>query len=519
MLNHSLVETRAQPRNASEDYFGTDNLVHDLQGRSFRGGVVTVAGQSANFLLQMGATVVLARLLMPRDFGLIAMVTAVTGFIGLFKDLGLSAATIQRAKVTHAQVSFLFWVNVMLSVAVAVTVAAIAPLVAWFYSEPRLLGITEVLASNFVFSGLTVQHQALLRRKMQFTTLASIDVTSNACGLALGIAAALLGCSYWSLIAVRSGTTVINCVQVWLRCRWRPGSPKRRVGARPMLAFGRNLTAFNVLNYFTRNFDNVLIGRVLGAGPLGIYSKAYGLLLLPASQVNVPVSAVLLPGLSRLQAAPKEYFEFFINAARALALISLPIVVFSLVFARDVVLVLLGPRWIQVAPIFQLLGPAAIVAAVGSTPFWLCQSLGRTNRQLHFALIATPITLAGFIVGVRWGIGGVAASFSITFGVLYWVFVWYASRNSPVSFSAILINFVVVFAPSMAAAASALLVRRSLLAQVRPGLALMISALIFLITYISLALLSERSRFLMLAALDNCRKSLSRFLPGRLGNT
>lgn len=490
------------------EYFKTDHVLRDLHRRSFRGGVVTVAGQTANFFLQMGATIILARLLLPRDFGLIAMVTAVTGFVGLFKDLGLSAATVQRAEVTHGQISFLFWINLALSAAVALVVVAIAPAIAWFYHESRLTWITALLSVNFIFSGLTVQHQALLRRRMQFKTLATIDVTSNAFGLVVGIVTALLGASYWSLVCLRSATTVANCVQAWIKCQWRPGSLRRRVGARPMLAFGRNLTLFNVLNYFTRNFDNVLIGRVIGAGPLGIYSKAYGLLLLPATQINIPVSAVLLPGLSRLQDKPKEYFDLFINAARALALITVPIVVFSFFFARDIVLVLLGRRWLPVAPIFQLLGPAALVAAIGSTPHWLCQSLGRTNRQLHFALVSAPITVAGFVIGIHWGIAGVAASFSLTFGILYWGFVWYASLDSPVSFAAILSNFMAAFIPSIAAALVASALRHSILAHAASATAFVLGAAIFVLGYLAFAVLSSKNRSLMVAGVRDIRQTL-----------
>jgi len=136
---------------------------------------------------------------------------------------------------------------------------------------------------------------------MRFKTLAVIDVVSMAGGLTTGISMAALGLGYWALIGAMFGGNVTNCILVWANCSWRPGAFKRGVGARPMLAFGGHLTGFTLLNYFTRNFDNVLIGRVLGPAALGIYAKAYGLLMLPINQVNMPIGAVLLPGLSRLQ--------------------------------------------------------------------------------------------------------------------------------------------------------------------------------------------------------------------------
>src|SRR5207244_4833313 len=157
-----------------------------------------------------------------------------------------------------------------------------------------------------------------------------------------------------------------------------------------MIKVGDNLTDINLLNYFSRNFDNILIARVLGAAPLGIYSKAYGLLMLPIAQINFPMAAVMLPGLSRLQKEPVEYARLFINAVRAISLLTLPIVVFCFFFAHDAVHVVLGRRWLPVAPIFQWLEPAALVGALSFVPGWLCQSLGRPQRPLRYPCVQAP---------------------------------------------------------------------------------------------------------------------------------
>jgi PST family polysaccharide transporter len=491
-----------------EQFFETEHLRKDLHGKSFRGGIVTLSGQGAKFLLGMLSTAALARLLRPQDFGLVAMVTSITAFVGLFKDLGLSNATVQRAEVTHAQISFLFWVNVALSLAVALVVVALAPLIAWFYHEPRLVWVTLVLSLNFIFGGLMVQHQALLRRQMQFKALAVRDVVSLAVGVAVGITFALLGFGYWSLVAVLLTTSFLNCILVWTICGWRPGRFQRGVGARGMLAFGGNLTAFNVLNYFSRNFDNVLIGRVLGAAPLGIYSKAYGLLMLPITQINFPMAAVLLPGLSRLQNDPPEYSRLFVNAVRAIALMTIPVVVFSFFFSRDIVLVLLGRKWLPVAPVFQLLAPAALFEAISFAPGWLCQSLGRTRRQFHYALVSAPIYIAGFVIGIRWGIAGVAISYSITFSLLFWAYVGYATKDSPVRFSEIERGFISPFLSALLAGVVMWTVRWSLISSIWPMFALIIVGLGFVSIYIAAAMLSGKNRALILLGLDSARTGI-----------
>ncbi len=181
------------------DRFDTANLTKDLARRTIRGGAVTLTAQGAKFVLRMGSMAVLARLLTPADFGVIAMVTVITGFVEMFKDAGLSTATVQRATITHAQISTLFWINVALSVGVTATVAGLAPAIAWFYDDPRLTAVTLTLAGTMIFGGLAVQPQALLRRQMQFGRLATIEIASLVAGIGTACAMAVQGFGYWGL--------------------------------------------------------------------------------------------------------------------------------------------------------------------------------------------------------------------------------------------------------------------------------------------------------------------------------
>jgi O-antigen/teichoic acid export membrane protein len=329
-----------------------------------------------------------------------------------------------------------------------------------------------------------------------------------ACGISVGITLAWFGFGYWSLVGVLFTTSVMNCVLVWTICGWRPGPFRRRVGARGMLAFGGNVTAFNVLNYFGRNFDNILIGRVLGSAPLGIYSKAYGLLTLPIAQINIPMASVMLPGLSRLQNDPSEYARLYVSAVRAIALMTIPIVVFSFFFSRDIVLVLLGRKWLPVAPIFQLLAPAALFEAISFAPGWLCQSLGRTRRQFHYALVSAPIYVTGFVIGIRWGIAGVAVSYSITFSLLFWGYVLYATNASPVTFLEIGRGFVSSFLPASFAGGVTGALRWSVFSDVRPVFALIVLGLAFVAIYVGASMLVGKNRTLILSGLDSVRKAI-----------
>jgi O-antigen/teichoic acid export membrane protein len=395
-----------------ERHFCTDHLQADLKGRSIRGGAVTLAGQGCRFALQTGTIVVLARLLTPGDFGLIAMVTAITGFIASFKDAGLSMATVQRDKIDHDQISTLFWVNVALSTAMMILIAALAPAIAWLYGEPRLVWLTLGLAGSFIFAGLAVQHQALLRRQLRFRALVVIDLASRAIGITAAIVAAAWGAGCWALVAMAAVTALANAAGVWIACDWRPGLPRRGCGVRSMLAFGGNLTVSHVVNNGARNLDNVLIGSVWGASLLGAYSKAYQLLLLPFQQFAAPITAVALPVLSRLQAEPERFRRYFRGGIMLMTALGMPLVAFAFVTAHDLTLLVLGDQWAAAAPIFMALAPAAFVETFNSANGWAFIPMARTDRYLRCVVASSVVIMAAFAIGLPWGAIGVACAYS-----------------------------------------------------------------------------------------------------------
>lgn len=341
------------------------------------------------------------------------MVTAVSGFIMVFKDLGLSMATVQRDEINHGQISTLFWINVVLSAILMLVTLALAPAVAWFYKDSRLLAVTAALSTAFLFGGLTVQHQALLRRQMRLSAVATIEVVSMAAGILAALLCAWAGLGYWSLVWMQIATVATNAAGVWLASGWIPGRPVRRSGVRSMLAFGGNLTGFGMINYFSRNFDNVLIGRFCGAQSLGLYSRAYSLLLFPIGQITAPMTSVAIPALSRLQSEPELYRRFYLKAIKFIAYASMPLVAAMGVLSTEIVRLVLGEEWLDASPIFMVLVLAAIWQPVGSTVGWIFISGGQTRRMFAWACISTPLILLFFLAGLPWGAIGVATGYAI----------------------------------------------------------------------------------------------------------
>jgi PST family polysaccharide transporter len=311
----------------------------------------------------------------------------------------------------------------------------LAPVLAWFYGEPRLLLLTIVLSLGMVFSGMSAQHTAILRRKMRYRAIATIYFTAVILSSTVGIIMAKFGAGIWSLVAMALIGSVYGVIASWSVCRWIPSLPRRGAGTRELMAFGGNLTTCNFLNYLTRNMDNILIGKFVGPLALGFYNKAYEILMLPVRQINRPVTNVAVTTLSRLQDNPEQYRSYYRKGQLLTMVIGLPVVVFFFVKADPLVTVVLGQDWAGAIPLFRLLAPAALMGVFNGATGWVYISTGQMRRQLRMEIVVSTIQVTGFAIGLRWGAMGVAASFSIVSVLTFVPSLWYCYRTSVLNLS------------------------------------------------------------------------------------
>ena len=414
-------------------HFRTDHLLENLKRHTISSGAVTMSAQGAKFLLNMGSTMVLARLLSPADFGLVAMVLTVTGFLRVFKDAGLSIATVQREKITHAQVSNLFWINIAVSAVSTLVLAAAAPLVARFYHTADLVMITLFLSLTFLISGSTIQHQALLKRQMRFKALAVIEVGSMAVGVGIGITMASLGFGYWSLVASTLAMETTGLILTWSLSQWRPQLPSRNSGIGPLVSFGVHRTAGDFILSIARGCDNLLIGRSYGSIAVGLYSRGSALLIRPLEQFLGPINAVFIPALSRLQSHPARYRSTFLRLYEAIAVGGFLFTGLSLALAHPLTMVLLGPKWEKAAVIFGGFTIAALCLPLAIVSAWLFTSQGRGRDMFITQVINSIAILISFLIGLPWGPIGVALAYSAS-NLIVRVPIYYyrAGRSGPV---------------------------------------------------------------------------------------
>ena len=403
-----------------------------LKGRVARGGIATALGTGLRSLIDLGATLVIVRLISPEAFGWVAMVVAITGLIDMFKDMGLATVTIQSPTISDGQLSVLFWLNVGLGAALTLLTAALAPALAWIYGEPTLVDITLALSLSMLIGSVAIQPLALLRRRLQFERVVMVEFAATAVGAMSVVSGALAGLGVWALVLRQLLRPLTLAVAATLAAgRW-PGLP-RRAPVRELLAAGGRLTGFQVTNYIERNLDNALIGRFSGAFDLGCYTRAYDLLRLPLSQIGGPAASIALPALSRLISEGARYREAYLKILRSILLLTVPIYLFLVICADWIIPLAFGPQWDRAIPMFRWLGVALLVKPISYTTGWLFISQGRMRELLRWGLLATGIAAASFVVGLPWGAVGVAAAYSLTDVLIrapilfYWV-----GRSGPV---------------------------------------------------------------------------------------
>lgn len=412
----------------------------DLKEKTIRGGIARLVAQGANFVLRIGSLMILARLLVPADFGIVGMVTAFTGVLQLFRDFGLSSAAIQRTTVTEEQLSNLFWINVLVGALLGLLCAGLAPAVAAFYHEPRLVAVTIVLGASFLFNAVGVQHGAILQRQLRFTAVAVINTVALILGAALAIGGALAGYGYWALVAMTVTLPFVVTIGCWIAVGWLPGRPRTGSGIRSMMRFGCTLTLTGLVVYIAQNFEKVLLGRYWGADAIGIYGRAYQLVNIPTDNLNSAAGEVAFSALSRLQDDPPRLRSYFLKGYSLVLALTLPITIACALFADDVILVLLGRKWTAAAPIFRLLAPTILVFAIANPLSWLLTSMGLVKRLLKMAMVIAPIMIAGYVIGLPYGPEGVALAYSTI--MMLWVLplIAWAVHDTAVSFLDVLLT-------------------------------------------------------------------------------
>ena len=369
--------------------------------------------------LGLAATVLLSRLLVPDDYGLVGMAATMTVFLQAFADMGLSWATIQRKRLTRAEVDNLFWINAAVGILLWGVSAVCAPGLAVFFGRGELTGLAIWMGAAFAVSGLAVQPMAVLVRSMRFKAIFWVEFMAVAVGAATAAAMAVMGFGFWALVGQILASHSARLMLVLAASRYVPGPPTADRKTLSLLKFGGALAVYNMINYVSRNFDNVVIGWSCGSVSLAYYSRAYFLMSIPALLSSNTLTGVMVTSMSTLRHDPAQMAHAYRKAISAIALTGLPMAGFLFVAAPELVRMLYGPRWSPVVPPLRWLAVAAMVQVVMATSGWLYIVTGRGWTMVWVGSVTAAVLVIAFLVGIRWGIEGVAATYAVANLVLF----------------------------------------------------------------------------------------------------
>ncbi|WP_241384821.1 lipopolysaccharide biosynthesis protein [Rhodococcus sp. CH91] len=455
-----------------------------------RGTMISLGGQWTKFLIQVASIMILARVLTPTDFGVMAMILAIVGAATVIGDFGLSLAAIQAKELRESQRINLFWINAAIGAVLSVIVFFAARPVANFYDQPQLVGITQVLAVIFVLNGVAVQLRADLTRSMRFSALALCDVLAQAVALAVSLVLAFSGYGVWALVAQQVCIAAVTFICAAWCVRWLPGLPRRGAQMKSLLSFGGNTMATQLVNYSSANIDSVLLGRVQGAFELGVYDRAYQLFKIPMQQMAAPMTRVALPVLMKLEDAT-DYMRYIVKAQKGLSYILLSLFAFAAGAADPLLYLTLGEGWDRAPEIFRLLAIGGAFQALAYVYYWIFLSTGRVDLHLRYSLFGRLVMIAAIFIGVNWGAVGTAIGSSFGFFALWLVYSVRGVPRTGVSSSPILKSSV---RPGCAAAGLflTLLVGGAFIPDRAPAIVELAVLLGFAISYVLLACLMVR---------------------------
>ena len=367
-------------------------------------------------VLQYTTTIILVNLISPNDFGLMAMAVIVIGFLEIFKDLGLSSAVIQKENPSEDLKSSIFWINVSFGIIISLFIYLAAPLVAFLYNSNTVKPILEVLAITFSISGLSIIQKAIFEKELAFELLSKIELFASTAAFITAIMLAIYGYGVWSLVFQAIVNVFVSTSLLLFFSKWKPKFLFKYSEVKLVAHYSLNLLGFNAVNYFARNSDYFLIGKYLGENELGHYYLAYRLMLYPIQNITMVISRVLFPSFSLIKNDDNKFRYMYTQVTNGIALITFPMMTGLALVSYNFSEVFIKSGWDSnlVAQLIIILAPIGALQSVISTVGNIYQAKGKTNWMFRWSLFYTSITIIGFVIGLKWGVIGVAVCYLIT---------------------------------------------------------------------------------------------------------
>lgn len=420
-------------RRYEEDFFNRDKLRKDIKKSSISGALNRFVLNGSSFILSLISTIILARLLSPHEFGIVAMVHIFTEFTRSFGEVGLGSSTVQAEKTNHSEVSALFWINFSVGILLFLIFICFSPVIAFFFKNNEIILICLVMSPIFLLRGLTVQHRALLERQMRFGSLGVNMIFATALSVSIAIILSFLKYGVWALVFREITFTFFYAAGVWILIKWIPGLPKKNININKNLRFGLDLTYYDIIQYASKNLDGLLIGRFCGSDILGLYSKAQQIAMMPIEQVRSIFWGIGFTSLSTLQNQPDKFNKYYSKMLFTMSFFYFPIVFFMAIESNIIIKLILGEAWLRAVPLFTLFILIGLTKPLMGMLQLVMISTSKSRRVVSWGIINALCTITGYLIGIRWGSIGVASAYMIVSIILLIWSNWYCSNKTHVN--------------------------------------------------------------------------------------
>ncbi len=399
--------------------------------------------QFSRQIIQYLTTLILANILSPNDFGLIALALVITGFIEIFKDLGTSSALIYLNEVNELLISSIFWFNIILGFFFTLLIFLSSNLISSFFNSEDVVSILRVLSIVFIISGFSILPKTLLERELQFNKLALVEIVSVIVGSSTGIILAYLGFGVWSLIFQILANNLVFTILVLINKKIKPVAKISFKSLKSVSNYSLNLIGYNVFNYFVRNADYMLIGKYLGENQLGNYYLAYKIMLYPLQSITVVVSRVMFPIFSRLKNDINKFRKVYLRTTHIIAFFTFPMIIGMMVVSKYFVFTFFSHSWdtTLLSNLIIILAPVGLIQSLSATTGSIYMATGKTNWMFGWGVFSGIITIAGFIIGLNYGVIGVAISYLIVTLILFYPVFYFPFKFIKLNFLKFINNF------------------------------------------------------------------------------
>lgn len=378
-------------------------MINSLKQKTINGVAWNTVGKISNQILQFILAVILMRLLQPSDYGLLAMAMVLIGFAGIFSEFGFSSALIQRQNITESHKSSIFWLNILIGATLTVLFFVFAVELSEFYDNQQLTNVIQYLSFTFVLSSVGIVPGTILQKEMNYAAINKINVSVFLISGIIGVYLAFKGSGVMALVFQTLISQGLKLPLVFYESKWKPKFILSVQSIKDLFSYSAYLTGFNFINYWARKSDDLLIGKFMGAESLGIYSRAYNLMLLPISQVISLVSNVMFPALSSIQTDKERVKRIFLKVIQVISFITFPIMIGLIAVADNFILGIFGSKWAEVIPIIQILAFVGVLQTIANPTGWIYTSQGKTDCMFWWGVFSSGIIIAAIVIGVILG--------------------------------------------------------------------------------------------------------------------